>query len=162
MDKKVIFIVEDDPGFNTMMTTYLTSKHKWEIHSFESGEECLKQLGLKPVIFLQDFDLPGMNGIDVFKQVKRGLPDTEFVFLSGQMNIKVAVEALQLGAFDYIVKDSYAKETALNKIDQILKIKGLQDEKRADKQSKTALLLISLVLIIILAGAVAFKLFKCS
>jgi DNA-binding NtrC family response regulator len=158
--KKVIFIVEDDPGFNTLMTSYLTSKNKWEIHSFQSGEECLNRLELKPAIFLQDFDLPGINGIEVMKSVKYRLPETEFIFLSAQTNIKVAIEVLKLGAFDYIVKDSGAKENAINKIDQILMVKKLLEEKRADKSSKLALLILVITLAVIIIALVSLGILK--
>jgi len=146
----VIFVVEDDPGFNMMMTNYLTSKNKWEVHSFLSGEECLEKLELKPVIFLQDFDLPGINGMEVMKRVKLILPETEFIFLSAQTDIHVALETLKHGAFDYIMKDSNAKVNALNKIDQILRLKKLMKEKKNDQISKNILLVLTAILLIIL------------
>lgn len=149
--KKVIFIVEDDPGFNLLMTSYLRAKDKWDVYPFESGEECLTKIDLEPDIFLQDFDLPGMNGIEVMKKVKLQRPETEFVFLSAQTDVKVAVEALQLGAFDYIMKDHGAKENALNKIDQIFKISSLKEEKHIEKRNNTILwsLLLALTVIIV-------------
>jgi DNA-binding NtrC family response regulator len=157
MDKKsVIFVIEDDPGFNMMMTEYLKSKNKWDVYSFITGEECLEKLDLNPSIFLQDYDLPKMNGIEVLKHVKKVLPEAEFIFLSAQTEIKIAVEAIQLGAFDYIVKDGHAKSNTLNKIDQVMKIKKLQEEKKNDKVSKNILLgllilaLIAFILIVAL------------
>jgi DNA-binding NtrC family response regulator len=155
--KKVIFIVEDDPGFNKIMTSYLSAKHKWDVHSFQSGEEAIEQLNLNPEIFLQDFDLPKMNGIEVMKQAKRRLPNTEFIFLSGQTNIKVAVEALQLGAFDYIVKDSNAKENALNKIDQIVKLKKLMEDKHSNKIVLLGSVALNLIILVILLMFVYMK-----
>lgn len=151
MKKKVIFIVEDDPGFNMMMTQYLTEKQKWEVHSFNSGEECLEKLNLKPEIFLQDIELPGMNGVEVMKRVKHLLPNTEFIFLSGQTDVKVVVDALQLGAFDYIVKDGFAKENSLNKIDQVVKIQNFCTERQTNKRSNSILLVLLMVLAILLA-----------
>ena len=154
MKKKIIFIVEDDPGFNTLMTSYLTSRNKWEIHSFESGEKSLEKLNLKPDIFLQDIDLPGMNGIDVMKEVKKRAPATEFIFLTGHTDVKTVVSALQMGAFDYIVKDTYAKENALNKIDQVVKILNYSEEKRVNRNSNRMLIglviLLALVLLILI------------
>jgi Response regulator containing CheY-like receiver, AAA-type ATPase, and DNA-binding domains len=152
MDKKaVIFIVEDDPGFNMLMTNYLTGKNKWEVHTFESGEKCLEQLDLKPDIFLQDYDLPGINGVEVMKRVKQQLPGTEFIFLSAQTDIKVVVGALQLGAFDYIVKDAYAKENALNKIDQIVKISRFLQEQRENKKVNRILTILLIIVLISVA-----------
>jgi DNA-binding NtrC family response regulator len=140
MKKKVIFIVEDDPAFNKVLTSYLQAKNKWDVHSFSSGKECLEHLDQNPDIFLQDYDLPKMNGIEVMKKVKQKLPQTEFIFLSGQSDIKIAVDALQLGAFDYIVKDSHAKENAVNKIDQVMKIFQLIEFKRTQKKSQNILI----------------------
>jgi DNA-binding NtrC family response regulator len=154
--KAVIFVVEDDPGFNLLITSYLKAKNKWEVFAFENGEECLTKLNLNPEIFLQDFDLPGINGIEVMKKVKRDLPETEFIFLSAQTNIKIAVEALQLGAFDYIMKDAGAKENALNKIDQILKINKLQSEKQSGKKINSILLGVLSILLM----AVIFLFFR--
>lgn len=148
--KKVVFIVEDDPGFNMLMTSYITGKNKWNVHSFDSGEKCLEQLHLKPDIFLQDYDLPGLNGVEVMKQVKQRLPETEFIFLSAQTDVKVVVDAIQLGAFDYIVKDNYAKENALNKIDQIIKIKILEKKELADKRNNIVLLTILVITLVAL------------
>ena len=140
MKQKVIFIVEDDPAFNKMLATYLNAKNKWEIHSFSSGEECLERLDLNPDIFLQDYILPKMDGIEVMKKVKQKLPHAEFVFLSGQSDIKVAVDALKLGAFDYIVKDSHAKENVVNKIEQLVKIFQLIEFKSTQMKSQTILI----------------------
>lgn len=131
--KPVLFIVEDDETFNKMLSSYFTSKHKWEVHSFLTGEESLKELYLKPVVWIQDFELPGINGIQVMKKVKKELPQTEFIFLSGQGSIQVAVETLKEGAFDYVIKDSSAKENALNKVDQVMYIKKLETNRKSIK-----------------------------
>lgn len=131
--KPVLFIVEDDETFNKMLSSYFTSKHKWEVHSFLTGEESLKDLHLKPAVWLQDFELPGMNGIQVMKKVKKELPQTEFIFLSGQGSIQVAVETLKEGAFDYVIKDSSSKENALNKVDQVMYIKRLETNRKSIK-----------------------------
>jgi DNA-binding NtrC family response regulator len=148
--KRVVFIVEDDPGFNTMMTSYLTKKDKWNIYSFYSGEESLEKIDLKPDIFLQDLDLPGINGIEVMKRAKQKLPVTEFIFLSAHSDINTVVNAIQLGAFDYIEKDSHAKENALNKIEQVCKIIDFLDERKADKKNNKTLIVIIIILLAIL------------
>lgn len=148
--RKVIFIVEDDPGFNMMLTKYLISKNKWEIHSFESGEESLKKMNLKPDIFLQDIDLPGINGIEVMNRVKQKLPSTEFIFLSAHNEMNVLIYAIELGGFDYIVKDSYAKENALNKIEQVVKIMDFLAAKQSDRKNNVVLIIVVIVLLLAL------------
>ena len=145
--KPTLFIVEDDPAFNKLLTVYFSTKGKWEVHSFLSGEEAISSLHLQPIIVLEDFDLPGINGMEVMKQTKKKLPETEFIFLSGQGDLKTAVDIFKQGAFDYIVKDYGAKENALNKVDQIMKIKKLE----ADKKLTQKLLIVVSTLLIIMA-----------
>jgi DNA-binding NtrC family response regulator len=151
--KSVMFIVEDDPTFNKLLTAYFNSRNKWEVHSFLTGEESLSKLHLKPVVWLQDFDLPGINGIQVMKKAKKALPRTGFIFLSGQGTIQVAVDSLKEGAFDYLVKDINSKENALNKVDQIMNIRRLEDDRKMSKigfVSVSIILLISWVIFLIL------------
>ena len=73
------------------------------------------------------------------QQIKKKCPDSEFIFLSGQTNVKVAVNALQDGAFDYIVKDNHSKENALNKVEQIIRLKQLEIDKKKYKFSTKSL-----------------------
>jgi len=146
--KPVIFVVEDDPIFNKLISRYLSSNINCEVHSFYLGEDCMEainNLDKKPDIILQDYELPFQNGIEVMQYVKKKYPETIFIFLSGQGNIKVAVNALHEGAYDYIVKDAYAKENALNKIDQALKLRFLEKSNRYNKLSTN--ILIGLVIV---------------
>ncbi len=133
--KPVIFVVEDDPGLNKLYTAFLTLKEMGEIHSCLSGEECLEKLKTcKPDIVVQDFELPGINGLETMLEVKKISPGTKFIFLSGQTSINIAVETLKLGAYDYIVKDPYAKENLLNKINQVLTLEKLGKETKRSKK----------------------------
>jgi DNA-binding NtrC family response regulator len=128
-----IVIIEDDVIFNKLLTTYLSSKGYDFISSYYSGEECLEKLDRKPDIVLQDFDLPLMNGIETMKKIKEKYPASIFIFLSGQTNISIAVDAMKQGAYDYIVKNSFAKEDALNKIKNISLLKKTKEEKKVYK-----------------------------
>ena len=93
----------------------------------------LEKINRKPDVVLMDYDLPFRDGIEVMSVFKKKSPASIFIFLSGQTNVKVAVEALKEGAFDYIVKDNHAKENALNKIDQALRMKHLEKDQRSYK-----------------------------
>jgi len=146
-NKPVIFIIEDDPVFNKLLVSYLSSKVSCEINSFFAGEECMDIInsGKIPDIVLQDYELPFQNGIEIMQQIKKKCPDSEFIFLSGQTNVKVAVNALQDGAFDYIVKDNHAKENALNKIDQLLRLKRLREDNKKYKLNTKSLIIILII-----------------
>lgn len=132
-EKSVIFIVEDDAAFNKLISTYIKTKSQYEVYSYLSGEDCLEKINKKPDLILMDYDLPFRDGIEVMSVIKKKYPDIIFIFLSGQTNVKVAVEALKEGAFDYIVKDNHAKENALNKIEQALRMKHLIKDQHSYK-----------------------------
>lgn len=129
----LIFIVEDNPVYNKLVVNYLQSKRFNRIESFFSGEECLKRITEKPDIIIQDYLLEGIDGIEVLKQVKRTYPDTEFIFLSGQDSVDVAVNTLKMGAYDYIVKDQMALKKLVDKISKIVHVQKLVKSNRRFK-----------------------------
>lgn len=131
--KAEIFICDDDKGLNALIKTYLSKQGFKNISSFYTGEDTVKSADKKPIVVIQDFDLPGINGLETMKQFKEKSPDTEFIFLSGQESIKTAVDVMHNGAFDYIVKDSFAPENAFHKILKVLKIKKLSTDKQSFK-----------------------------
>lgn len=149
--KPVIFIVEDDNFYNSVLSTYLKTKG-FNIYSFLSGEECIEKIDLAPDIILLDYMLSGMNGLEVMKRIKPVCPHTDIIFLSGQTDIKVALDALHQGAYDYIIKDAYAKENVLIKIDQIARYTKMRKEKEMYRKSimiMVAVLFLSWILIFV-------------
>ncbi len=126
----LIYVVDDDVPLNNLICKYLEKQGFTNVKGFYTGEELLHEISpLKHPIVIQDFDLPDINGLDLLKSIKQEHPAIEFIFLSGQSNIEVAVEAINFGAFDYIIKDNFAKENTLNKIRNLLKIKKLVRER---------------------------------
>jgi DNA-binding NtrC family response regulator len=147
----LIFIVEDDPTFNKLIETHLKKAGFKNIMTFNNGEDCVANIHEKPAIILEDFDLgEGMNGLDVLKKVKSIDPQIEFIFLSGQDDVHVAVEIMQNGAFDYVVKDQAAKDNILSRISKVLKIKGLIKDKRIYKTVVVLLIIFHLFWAVIL------------
>src|SRR3954471_18063494 len=97
---KTIFIVDDDPMQSSMLQDYLSKYSTFDVHVFNSGEECVKNLTLNPqIIFLDyNFDKAGknaMNGVDILKEIKAQKPLTEVVMISGQDKIDVAVNTMK-------------------------------------------------------------------
>lgn len=143
---QIIYIVEDDPPVNSMLCMFLEKQGFTNVSAFFSSEEMLEILEKKcPDIIIQDYDLPGMNGLDTLRSIKSSFPGIEFIFLSGQRSIEIAIEAIKSGAFDYIVKDSFAKENVVTKINNLLKIKSLQKDRQ---RFKISLLVFSILLFI--------------
>jgi len=128
---QLIYVVDDDVPLNNLLCAFLKKQGFNNVKDFYTGEELLKEMTAhsNPII-IQDFDLPDMTGIDILKKVKNENLTAEFIFLSGQSTIEIAVEAIKFGAFDYIIKDNFAKENVLNKINNVLKIKSLLKTRR--------------------------------
>lgn len=58
----------------------------------------------KPDVAIIDIKMPGMNGIEVLKEIKKTIQTTEIIMVSGHGSVDTAIESLNAGAFSYIVK----------------------------------------------------------
>jgi DNA-binding NtrC family response regulator len=144
-----ILVVDDDRALNNMICKYLEKHGFRNIFPFYTGEELLESINrFDAPIVIQDFELPGINGVEVLQKVKSIRPNAEFIFLSGQSSIDVAVDSIKYGAFDYIIKDNFAKENVITKIRNLIKIKNLVK----DRSSFRIILLIILGLLLISWG----------
>jgi DNA-binding NtrC family response regulator len=83
----------------------------------------LDNLHLNPDIIFLDHDMNDLNGFEVLKKIKRINPGIYVVMISGQENIKTAVDALKYGAFDYLIKDENVSKKIETLISNIVKIK---------------------------------------
>jgi DNA-binding NtrC family response regulator len=141
-----IFIVEDDPAFSKLTEKALRASGYNKLMIYSSGDKCIDDIqNTKPDIVLQDFEMPGLNGIETMKKIKIAHPEAEFLFLSGQSSIKIAVETLKQGAFDYIIKDEAAQHNVIQKIGKILYIHKLQHEKQMSVYGKRLFLIMLIV-----------------
>jgi DNA-binding NtrC family response regulator len=104
-EQQKIFLVDDDPFCLTLMEHVLRSGGYKNVSAFESGAACLNALTEEPDIIFLDQVMDSVSGTDTLKAIKRFNPDIYVVFVSGQLQVEVAVESLKFGAFDYIVKD---------------------------------------------------------
>jgi DNA-binding NtrC family response regulator len=150
----LIFIVEDNPVYNKLVVNYLNSKKFNRIESFLSGEECMKNIGMKPDIIIQDYLLEGMNGIEVLKATKKIHPQIEFIFLSGQDSVDVAINTMKHGAYDYIVKDQMALKKMADKITKIIAIQKLV---KSNKRYKVGIALFFLTLALIIVFLISLS-----
>jgi DNA-binding NtrC family response regulator len=150
----LIFIVEDNPVYNKLVVNYLNSKKFNRIESFLSGEECMKNIGMQPDIIIQDYLLEGMNGIEVLKATKKIHPQIEFIFLSGQDSVDVAINTMKHGAYDYIVKDQMALKKMADKITKIIAIQKLV---KSNKRYKVGIALFFLTLALIIVFLISLS-----
>jgi DNA-binding response OmpR family regulator len=109
-NKKLIFIVDDDPFINMLIVKRFTSD-EFSVDPFENGEDCLKALDRNPRLIILDYffgnnDGRDMNGMEIFDQIKKAKPGTPVIMLSGQDKGEIVLELARKGIDDYIIKDN--------------------------------------------------------
>src|SRR5574344_2099367 len=105
-----IFIVDDNGMFIKVLCRYLAENGDYDLVPIMSGRECLTRLEEKPDIVSLDYTLPDSNGKDILVQIKKELPETQVIIVSGQSDINTAIDLLKIGAYDYIVKGVDTRE----------------------------------------------------
>src|SRR5579863_1211984 len=121
MSKKAkILLVDDEPGMLRYIRTLLeVDDHHVETAS--TGEEALEQVqkGLRPDLVLMDLLMPGIDGLETLEQLRKLQPGVKVVMLSCVNDTKKVVQAIRLGATDYITKP-FEKAELDKVIDQCL------------------------------------------
>ncbi len=99
-----ILVVDDEPIFRRELSAFLREQN-YVVEEAESGEQALAQLQEESWdILLLDIALPGVSGIEVLRQATVLSPETVTVMLTAFASLESAIEALRLGAYDYLVK----------------------------------------------------------
>ena len=100
-----------------------------DVSGVNSGEEALKVLARNPVdVVILDVRMPGMDGIETLRALKKDYPLTEVIMLTGHASVEAAVEGMELGAFDYLMKPMQIDDL-LYKIQDAYKKKTIQEQK---------------------------------
>ncbi|OFW15165.1 MAG: hypothetical protein A3H29_02245 [Acidobacteria bacterium RIFCSPLOWO2_02_FULL_67_21] len=100
-----IAVVDDDSGFAGYLRTFLALRG-YEARAYTRGDEIVAAIrqGEPPDIVLLDVAMPGMDGLQTLKALKTARPELQVIMLSGREHAPIIVEAVRLGAADYVVK----------------------------------------------------------
>ena len=113
------FIVDDHVFSAKMHVQFLKNLGLDDITYYSNGTDCLDNLQENPDVIFLDHHMEDITGLEVLKKIKKINPNIYVVMVSGEANVKTAVDALKFGAFDYILKDELVADkikTTLNKI----------------------------------------------
>ena len=118
MPKERILIVDDERSMGEFLTLLL-SKDGYRAQATTSAREALQWLETEPYqLLITDLRMPEMNGIDLLREVRRRHPDIGVVVITAFASLESAVEALRLGAADYVTKPFHVDEirAVVNKV----------------------------------------------
>jgi DNA-binding NtrC family response regulator len=125
--KHNLLIIEDDKIMRVTLTDFLTTKGL-EVVACSLGADGITGFNKDEFsLVISDVMLPDMNGLDILKKIKEKDPNAIVIIITAYGTIKDAVEALKLGAFDYITKPFALEEFNLI-INRALEVRELRDE----------------------------------
>jgi DNA-binding NtrC family response regulator len=141
---RYMFLVDDEPIQNEMLKDYLSERFQYQIKTYGSGEEAMKDMHLNPEIAVLDFHLNShlpnaQNGVEVLKMVKEQHPAVQVIMLSGQDKLEVAVDSMKYGAYDYVIKGETAFSRMENILNNINELHSLKDANSTYKKIITSL-----------------------
>src|SRR3974390_649543 len=119
-------LIVDDEALTLRTIGRALDGEGFEVLLASSGEEALKVIAdQQPDFALLDVVLPGINGIEVLRQARPLSPSTVFVMMSAYHMVERAVEAMKLGAYDYLIKPFHIADmvTTLNRASEMLALR---------------------------------------
>lgn len=123
-----IFVVEDDTVYGEVLKHHLLLNPDNSVTLFRTGKECLGNLYQKPDLISLDYMLPDITGKQCYEKIKADYPDIPVIIVSGQEDVKIAIDLLRAGAYDYFVKDQDTKDRLWNAVNKIRSQKNLYKE----------------------------------
>lgn len=102
---KTHILITDDESLTRKSLQETLRYEGYNVSTAEDGYEALQIMKQSPVdVIFADIKMPGLDGIALLKEIKKEYPKTQVVIMSGYGNIENAVEAMRLGAFDFMTK----------------------------------------------------------
>jgi DNA-binding NtrC family response regulator len=99
-----VLLVDDETDFVETLVKRLR-KRKLDVRAASSGQQALDMLSESPSdVVVLDVKMPDMDGIETLRRIKKIAPSVEVVMLTGHANVEVAMQGMELGAFDYLMK----------------------------------------------------------
>lgn len=129
MIPKRILLVDDEENFRHMLSVIL-KKEGYDIETASNGGEALQKIALNPFDqILCDIRMPQMDGLEFLNEVKKMEVDATIIMMSAYGTVDIAIEAIKLGAYDYISKPFKPDEI-------ILTLRKAEERERLRKENK--------------------------
>ncbi|MEJ2055315.1 MAG: fused response regulator/phosphatase [Calditrichaceae bacterium] len=126
--RTVVLTIEDEPAVRMAFSDFLTS-FGYKVNEAENGRDGLDQFAIeKPDVVLVDLQMPVMSGFEVLEYLKENFPEVPVIVISGTSSIDDIIDALHLGAWDYIVKPVQSLTVLYHIIEKVLERAKLKEQ----------------------------------
>jgi two-component system, NtrC family, response regulator len=124
---KSILLIDDDDSLRRV-TEYTLSKAGYRVAVAADGRTGLLRFHeLQPAMVITDVQMPDLSGIEVLQNVKQERPDTQVIVITAFGTVEKAVEAMRLGAFDYLTKP-FSRDALCLTVEKAFAFSGLRQE----------------------------------
>ncbi len=128
MDTFKVLLVDDEEEFLETLVKRLRRRNL-SVTGVNSGERALEMLAQDPAdVVVLDVKMPGMGGLETLREIKKRCPLVEVIMLTGHASMEVAIEGMEVGAFDYLMKPMDIDEL-LYKLQDAYKKKALHADR---------------------------------
>ena len=129
-ERTTVLVIDDDPGIREYLET-LAARQGYGVYSAEDGETALAGLDqVRPDVITLDAVLPGIDGLETLRRLKQRAPEIPVIMLSGHGQARTIVEAMRLGAADFLRKPFEVEELELA-FSRALENRALEEEVRS-------------------------------
>jgi two-component system response regulator AtoC len=129
-EQTTVLVIDDDPGIREYLET-LATRQGYGVYTAADGESALADLDrTQPDLITLDAVLPGMDGLETLRLIKQRMPEVPVIMLSGHGQARTIVEAMRLGASDFLRKPFEVEELELA-FRKALENRALEEEVRS-------------------------------
>jgi cyclic di-GMP phosphodiesterase len=125
-----ILIVDDEPPIRALLGEFL-DQSGYEVSLAANGEDALQQLAVRPFdLVMSDVRMPGMNGLELLTEIVGRYPSVGVIMLTACEDLTLAVNAMRIGALDYILKPFRLNEIAQGLEDALKRKQNMLEQER--------------------------------
>lgn len=131
-EQKLKILVVDDEAFvrDILAEILLAGDVAGKVDTAADGPEALEKMQADTDLVISDMNMPEMNGLELIRHIRAGNPDVPIIVLTGNKEVKIAIEALNMGASDYLLKDENIEDTIPVSVKRVLEKCRLENENR--------------------------------
>jgi two-component system response regulator AtoC len=118
-----VLVVDDEPNMCRSLAILVSDEGRRDVDTARSGEEALVKLKQPADVLLCDLSMPGLDGLEVLRRVRAARLDTQVILMTAYSTVQSAVEAMRLGAREYLIKP-FTNEEVCAAVDSALAQRG--------------------------------------